>query len=181
MLSSVIHAHLATLFPGREVVNYAQFRVTRDADLWIDEEEVKNLRQALQGELPQRQFGSAVRLEVPTDCPDHLSSLSCCSSSSSTPDDLYRCDGPVNIARLASLIDEVDLDALKFEPFRARASRALARRAGHPRGDARARHPAAPPVPVVRSGGRVHPLRSRGSRRRRDQADRLPHRRQLGC
>ena len=64
MLSSVIHAHLHELFPGRDVVDYSQFRVTRDADLWIDEEEVKNLRQALQGELPQRQFGSAVRLEV---------------------------------------------------------------------------------------------------------------------
>ena len=60
MLSSVIHAHLHELFPGREVVNYSQFRVTRDSDLWIDEEEVKNLRQALQGELTQRQFGSAV-------------------------------------------------------------------------------------------------------------------------
>ncbi len=116
MLSSVIHAHLATLFPGREVVNYAQFRVTRDADLWIDEEEVKNLRQALQGELPQRQFGSAVRLEVPTNCPDHLSSL-LLRQFELDAEDLYLCDGPVNIARLASLVDEVDLDALKFEPF----------------------------------------------------------------
>ena len=72
MLSSVLHAHLHELFPGREVVNYSQFRVTRDADLWIDEEEVKNLRQALQGELPQRQFGSAVRLEVAAECPAPL-------------------------------------------------------------------------------------------------------------
>ncbi len=72
MLSSVIHAHLPLLFAGRDVVNYSQFRVTRDADLWIDEEEVKNLRQALQGELPQRQFGSAVRLEVAAACPDRL-------------------------------------------------------------------------------------------------------------
>jgi polyphosphate kinase len=116
MLSSVIHAHLATLFPGREVVNYAQFRVTRDADLWIDEEEVKNLRQALQGELPQRQFGSAVRLEVPTNCPDPLSAL-LLRQFELEVGDLYRCNGPVNIARLASLVDEVDLDALKFEPF----------------------------------------------------------------
>ena len=75
MLSSVIHAHLHDAVPGREVVNYSQFRVTRDADLWIDEEEVKNLRQALQGELPQRQFGSAVRLEVPTSCPEHLAAF----------------------------------------------------------------------------------------------------------
>ena len=116
MLSSVIHAHLATLFPGRATINYAQFRVTRDADLWIDDEEVKNLRQALQGELPQRQFGSAVRLEVPTNCPDQLSSL-LLRQFELDPDDLYRCDGPVNIARLASLADEVDLDALKFAPF----------------------------------------------------------------
>jgi polyphosphate kinase len=75
MLSSVMHAHLHELFPGRGVAGYAQFRVTRDADLWIDEEEVKNLRQALQWELPQRQFGSAVRLEVPTNCPPHLASF----------------------------------------------------------------------------------------------------------
>src|SRR5207249_4887923 len=51
MLSSIIHAHLSELFAGREVRSYAQFRVTRDADMWIDEQEVKNLRQALQGEL----------------------------------------------------------------------------------------------------------------------------------
>jgi polyphosphate kinase len=80
MLSSVIHAHLQELFAGRDVIHYAQFRVTRDADLWIDEEEVKNLRQALQGELPQRQFGSAVRLEVPRAAPRTLRNS--CSSSS---------------------------------------------------------------------------------------------------
>jgi polyphosphate kinase len=98
------------------VAGYAQFRVTRDADLWIDEEEVKNLRQALQWELPQRQFGSAVRLEVPTNCPPHLASF-LLKQFELGDDDLYRCDGPVNIARLSSLIDEVDLDELKFAPF----------------------------------------------------------------
>ncbi len=116
MLSSVIHAHLHELFPGRDVVNYAQFRVTRDADLWIDEEEVKNLRQALQGELPQRQFGSAVRLEVAANCPEPLAQF-LLQQFELTHADLYRCDGPVNIARLASLADQVDIDALKYEPF----------------------------------------------------------------
>jgi polyphosphate kinase len=116
MLSSVIHAHLDTLFPGRRVVNYAQFRVTRDADLWIDEEEVKNLRQALQGELGQRHYGAAVRLEVPTSCPERLASF-LLQQFELTEDDLYRCDGPVNIARLAALIDDVVLDELKYEPF----------------------------------------------------------------
>ena len=116
MLSSIIHAHLAELFPGREVVGYSQFRVTRDADLWIDEEEVKNLRQALQGELTQRQFGSAVRLEVAAECRPPLAAF-LLSQFGLTEADLYRCDGPVNIARLSSLIDQVDIDALKYTPF----------------------------------------------------------------
>ncbi len=116
MLSSVIHAHLSDLFAGREVENYAQFRVTRDADLWIDEEEVKNLRQALQGELTQRQFGSAVRLEVAAECPEPLA-RSLLAQFDLTDADLYRCDGPVNIARLSSLVDQVDVDSLKYTRF----------------------------------------------------------------
>jgi len=116
LLSSLLHAHLHELFPGREVVGYSQFRVTRDADLWIDEEEVKNLRQALQGELPQRQFGSAVRLEVAAECPPHLAAFLLAQFGLADAD-LYRCDGPVNLTRLASLIDQVDIEALKYEPF----------------------------------------------------------------
>ena len=136
MLSSVIHAHLHELFPGREVVGYSQFRVTRDADLWIDEEEVKNLRQALQGELPQRQFGSAVRLEVAAACPAPLAQF-LLQQFDLTEADLYRCDGPVNIARLSSLVDQVDIDALKFEPFVPGLPDRLQRRARHPDGDPR--------------------------------------------
>ncbi|MGU7680793.1 hypothetical protein, partial [Escherichia coli] len=70
--SSVIHAHIADLFPGRDITAYSQFRVTRNSDLWVDEEEVKNLRQALETELQSRQFGVAVRLEVAANCPEHL-------------------------------------------------------------------------------------------------------------
>ena len=116
MLSSVIHAHLSDLFAGRQVKSYAQFRVTRDADMWIDEQEVKNLRQALQGELRQRQFGSAVRLEVPEECPAPLARL-LLAQFGLLEDDLYRCNGPVNMARLASLVDQVQLEALKYPPF----------------------------------------------------------------
>jgi polyphosphate kinase len=116
MLSSILHAHLHEMFPGRKVVGYSQFRVTRDADLWIDEEEVKNLRQALQGELPQRQFGSAVRLEVAAECPLPLAQF-LLGQFGLTDADLYRCDGPVNLARLSSLVDQVDIPSLKYEPF----------------------------------------------------------------
>ncbi len=180
MLSSVIHAHLHELFPGREVVDYSQFRVTRDADLWIDEEEVKNLRQALKGELPERQFGSAVRLEVAEACPAPIAEFLLQQFDLSEAD-LYRCDGPVNVARLSSLVDQVDIDELKFEPFAPGVARPAAGRARHPDGDPAERHPAASPLPVVRAGGRVHPLRRRGPERRRDQADRVSHRRQLGA
>ena len=93
LLSSVIHAHLHELFGGREIVGYSQFRVTRDADLWFDEEEVKNLRQALEGELPQRHFGQAVRLEVAEGCPDKLAQF-LLRQFDLTDDDLYRVDGP---------------------------------------------------------------------------------------
>jgi len=116
LLSSVIHAHLAELFAGREVVHYSQFRVTRDADLWFDEEEVKNLRQALEGELPQRQFGLAVRLEVAASCPPYLAQL-LLQQFELQEFDLYRCDGPVNLARMAAVADECDLDEHKYLPF----------------------------------------------------------------
>jgi polyphosphate kinase len=116
LLSAVLHEHLGGLFPGRDVVSYSQFRVTRDADLWFDEEEVKNLRQALQGELPHRQFGMPLRLEVAEGCPEHLARF-LLAQFELGDDELYRCDGPVNLMRLAALIDQVDIDALRYPPF----------------------------------------------------------------
>src|SRR5437773_4003582 len=116
LLSSIMHAHLSEMFAGREVVAYSQFRVTRDADLWFDEEEVKNLRQALEGELPQRQFGLAVRLEVAAGCPPHLAQL-LLTQFELQEYDLYRCDGPVNLERMSVLIDEADLDEHKYPAF----------------------------------------------------------------
>jgi polyphosphate kinase len=116
LLSSIMHAHLHELFAGRQVVNYSQFRVTRDADLWIDEEEVKNLRQALEGELPQRQFGLAVRLEVAANCPPHLATF-LLQQFELQDSDLYRCEGPVNLARMSALIEQVDQHELQYPTF----------------------------------------------------------------
>jgi polyphosphate kinase len=117
LLSSVIHAHLADLFPGREIVGASQFRVTRDADLWIDEDEVKNLRQALAGELRARQFGTPLRLEVAKGCPANLAAF-LRTQFGLAEVDLYHCDGPVDLTRLASLIDQVDDDEDKWPPFK---------------------------------------------------------------
>jgi polyphosphate kinase len=116
LLSSVIHERAHELFEGRDIVAYSQFRVTRDADLWFDEEEVKNLRQALEGELPQRQYGLAVRLEVATTCPEHLAQL-LLKQFDLTEADLYRVNGPVNLARMQALVDATDGDGLKYPPF----------------------------------------------------------------
>jgi polyphosphate kinase len=116
LLSSVIHAHIADMFPGREVMGFSQFRVTRDSDLWVDEEEVKNLRQALKGELQTRNFGFAVRLEVAQNCPDHLADF-LLEQFVISPEFLYRVDGPVNMVRLNELIDYASGPALRFSPF----------------------------------------------------------------
>jgi len=116
LLSSVIHAHVADLFPDRQVLGYSQFRVTRDSDLWVDEEEVKNLRQALQSELQSRHFGAAVRLEVARSCPPSLSSF-LLNQFSIPQSRLYAVDGPVNMNRLLALVDAVEQPALRFPPF----------------------------------------------------------------
>ena len=116
LLSSVIHAHISDLFTGREVLAYSQFRVTRDSDLWVDEEEVKNLRQALQSELQSRHFGFAVRLEVARNCAPTLSNFLL--NQFSIPESrMYAVDGPVNMTRLLALVDAVDQPALRFAPY----------------------------------------------------------------
>ena len=121
LLSSIIHAHISDLFPGREVLGFSQFRVTRDSDLWVDEEEVKNLRQALKGELQTRHFGFAVRLEVAQNCSDHLADF-LLNQFMMSPEFLYRVDGPVNMVRLNELIDHAARPALRFPPFSADVS-----------------------------------------------------------
>lgn len=116
LLSSVIHAHVAKLFPGMTIKGCHQFRVTRNGDLWVDEEEVENLLQALRGELPERQFADAVRLELAVDCPDDLA-LFLLQRFNLTEAELYRVDGPVNLHRLGALLGMVDRPDLKYEPF----------------------------------------------------------------
>jgi polyphosphate kinase len=116
LLSSIIHAHISDLFAGREVIAYSQFRVTRDSDLWVDEDEVKNLRQALKGELVGRQFGTSVRLEVARNCPAELSQF-LLDQFSLDQSRLYAVNGPVNLVRLTELIEHVKQPSLRFAPF----------------------------------------------------------------
>jgi polyphosphate kinase len=116
-LSSILHAHVGELFAGMKVVDSYQFRVTRNSELFVDEEEVKDLRSALRGELPHRQFGDEVRLEIAENCSQHISDflLAQCNL---TADDLYRVAGPVNLVRLISVPDWVARPDLKYPGFR---------------------------------------------------------------
>ena len=118
MLSSVIRAHLADLFPGRDVGDFSHFRVTRDSDLSVDEEEVKNLRTALRQELHQRHYGEAVRVEVSSACSQALAEF-LLRQFKLPPEALFKVQGPVNLVRLQQLISLVDEPALLFAPYRA--------------------------------------------------------------
>lgn len=115
-LSSILHAHVGELFPGMEVLGCYQFRVTRNSELFVDEEESKNLREQLSGELPQRNYGHAVRLEVADNCSPEMSAF-LLSQFELTPDDLYQVRGPVNLVRLMQVPDNVERPDLKFPPF----------------------------------------------------------------
>ena len=126
MLSSVVRAHLADLFPGREVGDFSHFRVTRDSDLSVDEEEVKNLRTALRQELHQRHYGEAVRVEVSSACSQELADF-LLRQFKLPAEALFKVQGPVNLVRLQQLISLVDAPALLFAPYRASYPVQLAR------------------------------------------------------
>jgi len=115
-LSSVMHQNVHELFSGMNVLGCYQFRVTRNSDLFVDDEEVKNLRTALQGELPQRHFGDAVRLEVADNCSEAMADF-LLQQFDLGRDDLYRVPGIVTLMRLMSVPDRVDRPDLKFTPY----------------------------------------------------------------
>lgn len=115
-LSSVIHAHVNELFPGMKVRGCYQFRVTRNSELFVDEEEVEDLMLALEGELYTRNFGDAVRLEVADNCPANVSRF-LLNEFELSEADLHRVNGPVNLNRLMAIPGMVNRPELKFPPF----------------------------------------------------------------
>ncbi len=174
-LSSVLHAHVDELFSGMKVQGCYQFRVTRNSDLFVDEEEIKNLRIALQGELLHRHFGDAVRLEVADNCSPAMVEF-LLQQFGLDDADLYRVEGPVNLYRLREVPDQVDRPGSEVRAVSVGASCA-ARQAREPvRRPLEAGHPAAPPVPVLHAGDRLHTHHGHRSAGDRDQADRVPHR-----
>ncbi len=115
-LSSVIHAEIAQLFEGMSVEGVYQFKVTRNSDLYVSEEDVADLRRALEGELQGRDYGSAVRLEVADNCPPAIADFLLRQFRLKNAD-LYRVNGPVNLRRLAALPELIERPDLKYAPF----------------------------------------------------------------
>ena len=154
-LSSILHAHVGELFAGMTVRGCYQFQLTRNSDLFLDEEElhgVSSLRMALQGELSQRNYGDGVRLEVSDVCPAHVTDV-LLQQFNLTPRDLYQVNGPVNLVRLAEVLDRVDRPDLKYAPFTPGIPNALVRRPAifdaMRRGDILLHHPFQSFGPVV--------------------------------
>ncbi|MGK0282527.1 MAG: polyphosphate kinase [Patiriisocius sp.] len=115
-LSSIIHSQIGSLFNGMDPVGVYQFKVTRNSDLYVSEEEVANLRRALESELVQRNFGEAVRLEVAANTPNRIVRY-LEKQFRLEREDVYRIDGPVNLNRLLAIPDEIDRPDLKYPSF----------------------------------------------------------------
>src|ERR1700727_2605757 len=115
-LGTIVEAFVSTLFAGMQMRGCYQFRVTRNSDLFVDQEEVDDLLRAVEGELASRRFGDAVRLETAHDCPDEILAY-LLEQFALTTEDLYKVSGPVNRNRLMALYDLVDRAELKYSAF----------------------------------------------------------------
>jgi polyphosphate kinase len=124
-LSSIIHAFADQLFQGIKLRGCYQFRVTRNSDMFLDEEEVNDLLRAIEGELTSRNYGDEVRLEVTHNCPSHLVEF-LLSQFGLSEDRLYVVNGPVNLSRSREIYDLVDRPDLKYPLFVADVPKHLA-------------------------------------------------------
>lgn len=126
-MSSIIHFFMDEIFFGMTVKGCYQFRVTRNSDLFVDKEETDDLRRAIEGELVYRQYGDEVRLEVAENSTDDMIAY-LMKQFGITEQDLYRVNGPVNLNRLAELIEQSSRSNLTYTPFDARFPPSLARK-----------------------------------------------------
>ncbi len=116
LLTGIVQNFVQKLFTGIEVLGCYQFRVTRNSDLFVDEEEIDDLRRALEGELAHRRYGAAVRLETSRDCPDDVVQF-LLRQFALHEVDAYRMPGPVNLNRLTAIYDLLQRPDLKYPIF----------------------------------------------------------------
>jgi len=115
-LSDIIERHVNQLFPGYRVRSAAPFRITRNSDLYFDEEEVENLLAKIQEELYKLEKGAAVRLEIAKGADDVLQE-ELLDALDLPPENVFTIDGPLNLLRLMSVYDLIDRPRLKFPPY----------------------------------------------------------------
>ena len=115
-LGTIVEAFVSGLFSGMNVRGCYQFRVTRNSDLFVEQEEVDDLLRAVEGELASRSYGEAVRLEVAQECPEEILTY-LRGQFALTAADVYRVRGPVNLNRLLALYDLTEGADLKYPPF----------------------------------------------------------------
>ena len=115
-LSSIIRVHVDRLFAGLEVDGCYQFRVTRNSNLYVDDEEVSDLVRALEGQLEASRYGAAVRIEIGHECPDDLREF-LLNHFNLEDADTYMVDGPVNLNRLSPVCDLDSHPNLRYAPF----------------------------------------------------------------
>jgi polyphosphate kinase len=115
-LSTMVEAFVAHLFEGVQVLGCYQFRLTRNSDLFVDDEEVDDLRRALEGELAQRRYGAAVRLETAANCPADMVEF-LLREFTLSPRDCYQVPGPVNLNRFSAIYDLAQRADLKYPSF----------------------------------------------------------------
>jgi polyphosphate kinase len=108
--------HVDRLFPGLDVDGCYQFRVTRNSNLYVDDEEVNDLVRALEGQLEASRYGAAVRIEIGRECPEDLQRF-LLDHFNLEDSDLYLVRGPVNLNRLVTVCGISDKPELLYEPF----------------------------------------------------------------
>ncbi|MGV3774060.1 MAG: polyphosphate kinase 1 [Verrucomicrobiales bacterium] len=123
-LASIIQHFLGDLFPGTTILGHWSFRVTRNSELYIDEEEVANLLKAVENELHNRRKGDAVRLEVERDCPPEIRE-NLLSTLKLDEEDLYVIDGPLNPTRFMTIYQGDHSPELRDPPFVAHIAPAI--------------------------------------------------------
>ncbi len=115
-MGEIIGHFLADLFPGTRILGYCHFRVTRNSELYIDEEDIENLLKAVENELHNRRKGDAVRLEVEHTCPPEVRKA-LLSTLRLEEEDLYSIDGPLNPTRLMAIYHGDHSPDLRDPPF----------------------------------------------------------------
>ncbi len=115
-LASIIHANIKKLFSNVTVLGCYQFRITRNSDLYVDLEEVEDLARTLEGELPSRLYGEAIRLEVSKNCPKRITAF-LKDRFQLHENMVYHVNGPVNLNRLIGLPDLVNRPTLKYANY----------------------------------------------------------------